>query len=76
MSVEEKMMLEEEHYSTHFKERGLVLIFSQAHNIPTVVHVYSGMYGEAVVSRLHISIMGVSVTVIFELVLFRAGMII
>lgn len=60
--------------STHFKER--VLIFSQAHNIPTVVHVHSGMYGEAVVSRLHISIMGVSVTVNFELVLFRAGMII
>lgn len=55
-------------------QRGLVLIFSQAHNIPTVVHVHSGMYGEAVVSRLHISIMGVSVTVIFELVLFRAGM--
>lgn len=51
-----------------------MLIFSQAHNIPTVVHVHSGMYGEAVVSRLHISIMGVSVTVIFELVLFRAGM--
>lgn len=50
------------------------IIFSQAHNIPTVVHVHSGMYGEAVVSRLHISIMGVSVTVIFELVLFRAGM--
>lgn len=48
-----------------------MLIFSQAHNIPTV---HSGMYGEAVVSRLHISIMGVSVTVIFELVLFRAGM--
>lgn len=63
MTQEKKLEMPNQHIS-----KGLLLNVSQAHNIPTVVHVHSGAQILQIqqVSRLHISIMGVSVMVIFD----------